>query len=77
MRVALGVAAATLSLFLGEWISLRGQKIFARGLTGLGLALLYLSFYGRLQLLSPAASRRRLPINVPDNGRCGGTSSPL
>ena len=45
MRVALGVAAATLSLFLGEWISLRGQKIFARGMTGLGLALLYLSFY--------------------------------
>jgi uncharacterized membrane protein len=45
MRVALGVAAASLSLFLGEWISLRGQKIFARGLTGLGLALLYLSFY--------------------------------
>jgi uncharacterized membrane protein len=45
MRIALGVAAATLSLFLGEWISLGGQKIFARGLTGLGLALLYLSFY--------------------------------
>jgi uncharacterized membrane protein len=45
MRVALGVAAATISLFLGEWISLRGQKTFARGLTGLGLALLYLSFY--------------------------------
>ncbi len=45
MRVALGIAAATLSLFLGEWISLRGQKTFARGLTGLGLALLYLSFY--------------------------------
>jgi uncharacterized membrane protein len=45
MRVALGVASATLSLFLGEWISLRGQKTFARGLTGLGLALLYLSFY--------------------------------
>jgi uncharacterized membrane protein len=45
MRVALGVAAATLSLFLGEWILLRGHKVFARGLTGLGLALLYLSFY--------------------------------
>ncbi|HSR08815.1 MAG TPA: DUF2339 domain-containing protein [Bryobacteraceae bacterium] len=45
MRVALGVAAAMLSLFVGEWISLRGQKVFARGLTGLGLALLYLSFY--------------------------------
>ena len=45
MRVALGVAAATLALFVGEWISLRGQQVFARGLTGLGLALLYLSFY--------------------------------
>jgi uncharacterized membrane protein len=45
MRVALGVAAAMLSLFVGEWTSLREQKIFARGLTGLGLALLYLSFY--------------------------------
>ena len=45
MRVALGVAAATLSLFVGEWLSLRGQQVFARGLTGLGLALLYLSFY--------------------------------
>lgn len=45
MRVALAVAAATISLFLGEWISLRGQKTFARGLTGLGLALLYLAFY--------------------------------
>jgi uncharacterized membrane protein len=45
MRVALGVAAATLALFLGEWNSLRGQKVFARGLTGLGLALIYLSFY--------------------------------
>ena len=40
MRVALGVAAATLSLFVGEWISLRGQQVFARGLTGLGLAAL-------------------------------------
>jgi uncharacterized membrane protein len=45
VRVALGLTAATLSLVLGEWISLRGQKIFAQGLTGLGLALLYLSFY--------------------------------
>ncbi|MDP9113982.1 MAG: DUF2339 domain-containing protein, partial [Acidobacteriota bacterium] len=45
MRVALGVAGAMLSLFAGEWISLRGQQVFARGLTGLGLALLYLSFY--------------------------------
>jgi uncharacterized membrane protein len=45
MRVALGIAAATFSLFLGEWMSLRNQKVFAQGMTGLGLALLYLSFY--------------------------------
>jgi hypothetical protein len=45
MRVALGIAAATFSLFLGEWRSLRNQKVFAQGMTGLGLALLYLSFY--------------------------------
>jgi len=45
MRVALGIAAATFSLFIGEWMSLRNQKVFAQGMTGLGLALLYLSFY--------------------------------
>ena len=44
-RLALGLAAATLALVVGEWISLRGQKTFAQGMTGLGLALLYLSFY--------------------------------
>ncbi|MSV34958.1 MAG: DUF2339 domain-containing protein [Bryobacterales bacterium] len=54
MRVALGMTAATFSLFLGEWLWLRGQRVFAPGLTGLGLALLYLSFYasfGFYQLL--------------------------
>jgi uncharacterized membrane protein len=45
MRVALGLVAAALALSAGEWVSLRGQKVFAQGLTGLGLALLYLSFY--------------------------------
>ena len=45
MRVALGIVAATFSLFLGEWLSQRGQRVFAQGLNGLGLALLYLSFY--------------------------------
>ncbi|MEQ1887054.1 MAG: DUF2339 domain-containing protein [Bryobacteraceae bacterium] len=45
MRVALGVAAGMAALSAGEWMSLRNQKIFARGVTGLGLGLLYLSFY--------------------------------
>jgi len=45
MRVALGIAAAMAALSAGEWMSLRGQTIFARGVTGMGLGLLYLSFY--------------------------------
>lgn len=45
MRVALGVSTGMAALSLGEWMSIRGQKIFARGMTGLGLGLLYLSFY--------------------------------
>ncbi|MEQ1946691.1 MAG: DUF2339 domain-containing protein [Bryobacteraceae bacterium] len=45
MRVALGVAAGMAALSAGEWMSMRNQKIFARGMTGLGLGLLYLSFY--------------------------------
>jgi uncharacterized membrane protein len=44
-RVALGVAAAMLSLFFGDLMWGRGQKIFGQGITGLGLALLYLSFW--------------------------------
>ena len=54
MRVALGIAAAMASLAAGEWMSIRRQVVFARGMTGLGLALLYLSFYatfGFYQLL--------------------------
>src|SRR5579863_6425014 len=50
MRVALGIAAATFSLFIGEWMSLRNQKVFAQGMTGLGIALLYLSFYATFGL---------------------------
>src|ERR1700722_11216975 len=44
-RVALGVVAAMLSLFFGDMMWTRGQKIFGQGITGLGLALLYLSFW--------------------------------
>jgi uncharacterized membrane protein len=44
-RVALGLVAAMLSLFFGDRLWTRGQKIFGQGITGLGLALLYLSFW--------------------------------
>jgi uncharacterized membrane protein len=44
-RVALGVMAAIVSLFFGDRMWRRGHAIFAQGLMGLGIALLYLSFY--------------------------------
>jgi len=44
-RVALGIVAAMVSLFFGDRLWSKGQKIFGQGITGLGLALLYLSFW--------------------------------
>lgn len=44
-RVALGVLAGLVALFIGDRVWHRQQKVFAQGITGLGIALLYLSFY--------------------------------
>ncbi len=44
-RVALGILAAIVSLFFGDRMWRRGHAVFAQGLMGLGIALLYLSFY--------------------------------
>ena len=49
-RVALGIVAAMLSLGAGDRMWHRDHKVFAQGLTGLGLALLYLSFYATFGL---------------------------
>jgi hypothetical protein len=49
-RVGLGVIGAMISLFFGDTMWKREQKVFAEGLTGLGLALLYLSFYATFGL---------------------------
>jgi len=49
-RVALGIVAAFGSLLAGEYLSRRGQAVFAQGLTALGLALFYLSFYAAAPL---------------------------
>jgi len=43
-RVAIGVIAALGSLISADFLWKRGHKVFAQGLTGLGLSLLYLSF---------------------------------
>src|SRR5579871_5507934 len=45
MRIALGILFALASLGAGEFTWNRGHKVFAQGLTALGVALLYLSFY--------------------------------
>jgi uncharacterized membrane protein len=44
-RVALGIVSALIALFFGDLMWRRGQKVFGQGITGLGLALLYLSFW--------------------------------
>jgi uncharacterized membrane protein len=44
-RVAMGIAAAAISLLAGDRVWRRGQTVFAQGIIGLGLALLYLSIY--------------------------------
>ena len=49
-RIALGIGAAALSLFFGDLMWQRGHKIFGQGITGLGLALLYLSFWASYNL---------------------------
>ncbi len=43
VRVALGFTAAITSLLAGDRVRRRGQVVFAQGVTGFGLALLYLS----------------------------------
>jgi uncharacterized membrane protein len=49
-RVALGIAAAMISLAAGDRLWRRGQTVFAQGIVGLGLALLYLSIYAAAML---------------------------
>ncbi len=58
-RIVLGILTAMLSLFLGDRLWKKGQKIFGQGITGLGLALLYLSFwaaFGVYRLIPQPAS---------------------
>jgi uncharacterized membrane protein len=58
-RVALGVVAAMLALFFGDLMWKKGQRVFGQGITGLGLALLYLSFwaaFGMYHLLPQQAA---------------------
>ena len=44
-RIVLGIAAGFAALGVGEWAWRRGHSIYAQGVTALGIAVLYLSFY--------------------------------
>src|SRR5712692_8265531 len=44
-RVLLGVACAIAALVIGHRMYRQGQRVYAQGITGLGIALLYLSFW--------------------------------
>ena len=58
-RVVLGVLAGLATLAAGDVLWHRGQKVFAQGVCGLGVAILYLSFYasfGFYHLLPQAAA---------------------
>ena len=51
-RVAIGVAAGLAAILLGEATRRRGHKVFSQGLSGGGLAALYLSFFFAFRLYS-------------------------
>jgi len=50
VRVALGIGAGIISLVAGDRVWRRGQTVFAQGVIGLGLSLLYLSIYAAAML---------------------------
>ncbi|MCU1340182.1 MAG: rane protein, partial [Bryobacterales bacterium] len=68
LRVALGVAAAIISLLAGDHLWRRNQTVFAQGIIGLGLALLYLSIY------ASAILYHLLPQSLAFMAMCGVTA---
>jgi uncharacterized membrane protein len=44
-RTLLGVAGGLLLICAGEWLRARGQRVFAQGIAGCGLAILYITCY--------------------------------
>ncbi len=49
-RVLCGLVAAMVALFGGDRLRQRGHRIFAQGITALGICILYFSFYAAYQL---------------------------
>jgi uncharacterized membrane protein len=49
-RVALGILAGVAALLIGEWLTRRGHVVYAQGVSGGGIAVLYLAFWASFQL---------------------------
>lgn len=58
-RVLLGAVAGIVLLAAGQWLKMRGQSIFAQGVSACGIATLYISAYaaaGYYKLINPASA---------------------
>jgi uncharacterized membrane protein len=58
-RVILGALAGLILLAAGQWLRKRGQSIFAQGVSGCGIATLYISAYaaaGYYELINPVSA---------------------
>ncbi len=70
-RVIIGVLAGALTLFAGDLLWHRAQRTFAQGVTALGIAILYLSFYaafGYYKLIPQPAALLLMVVTTA----CGG-----
>lgn len=65
-RVVLGVLAGFVTLVVADLLWRRGQKVFAQGVCGLGVSILYLSFYASFSFyhLLPQAAAFILMVSV-------------
>ena len=70
-RVILGMLAAVLALFAGDQLWHRGHKVFAQGITALGVCLLYLDFwaaFGLYKLIPQGAAFALLIVATAASG---------
>ena len=70
----MGFAAAIISLLAGDRVWRRGQTVFAQGVIGLGIALLYLSIYAAsvlYQLIPPSLAFVAMGARHWRRGRAG------
>ncbi len=65
-RVVLGLVSGLILIGVADWLRRRDQRVFSQGVCGCGLAILYISLYACLRLLSACSAGR----SVSCDGRC-------